>query len=645
MSAPRNLTRKLLGDHLLEGDLVLGEEMDLTVDQILIEDATGSMTALQFEALGADSVAVPLAVMYVDHNVLQIDDKNMDEHRFLQSFSSHYGIQYSRPGNGISHYVHLERFARPGELLVGADSHSTMAGAVGMFAVGAGGLDVAVAMAGYGFSLECPKVVGVELRGELPSWVQAKDIILELLRRYGVRGGVGRVFEFTGEGVPTLSVTDRGTICNMITELGATAAVFPSDAQTSEWLAAQRREEDYVPLAADPDASYDENEVIELPQLEPLIAEPSSPGNVVPVREVAGTRTVQVCVGSSVNSSYEDLATAAAVLRENIVHPRIEMTVTPGSRQILDTISKSGVYQDLVAAGARMLEPVCGPCIGVGQAPSSGVPSVRTFNRNFPGRSGTSGDEVYLCSPATAAATALKGEISDPRELGKPPTIAPAPSDPNMDDRQILDPPPPEEARNVEIVRGPNIVPPPEGRPLPEELEGRIVIVIEDDVSTGDMAPDGALGMSLWSNIPECAKYMFRRQDPEFHDRALEWVGGFIVGGHNYGQGSSREHAALAALHLGIRAVIARSFARIHRRNLISQSILPLLFREEDDYERVSQGDTWKIEGVRELIAAGEQTLVVHTDDGTKIELEIRLSPREREVLMAGGTLKFLHGA
>jgi aconitate hydratase len=645
MNAPRNLTRKLLGDHLLEGDLVPGEEMDLTVDQILIEDATGSMTALQFEALGADSVAVPLAVMYVDHNVLQIDDKNMDEHRFLQSFSSHYGIQYSRPGNGISHYVHLERFARPGELLVGADSHSTMAGAVGMFAVGAGGLDVAVAMAGYGFSLECPKVVGVELRGELPSWVQSKDIILELLRRYGVRGGVGRVFEFTGEGVSTLSVTDRGTICNMITELGATAAVFPSDAQTSEWLAAQRREEDYVPLAADPDASYDENEVIELPQLEPLIAEPSSPGNVVPVREVAGTETVQVCVGSSVNSSYEDLATAAAVLRENIVHPRIEMTVTPGSRQILDTISKSGVYQDLVAAGARMLEPVCGPCIGVGQAPSAGVPSVRTFNRNFPGRSGTSGDEVYLCSPATAAATALKGEISDPRELGEPPTIAPAPSDPNMDDRQILDPPPPEEARNVEIVRGPNIVPPPEGRPLPEELEGRIVIVIEDDVSTGDMAPDGALGMSLWSNIPECAKYMFRRQDPEFHDRALEWGGGFIVGGHNYGQGSSREHAALAPLHLGIRAVIAKSFARIHRRNLISQSILPLLFREEDDYERVSRGDTWKIEGVREPIAAGEQTLVVNTDDGTKIELEIRLSPREREVLLAGGTLKFLRGA
>jgi aconitate hydratase len=640
MSAARNLTRKLLGEHLVEGDLVAGEEVDLSVDQILMEDALGSMTALQFEELEPERISVPLAVMYVDHNVLQIDDKNMDEHRYLQSFSARYGIHYSRPGNGISHYIHLERFARPGELLVGADSHSTMAGALGMFAVGAGGLDVAVAMAGYGFSLECPRVVGVELRGELPGWVQSKDIILELLRRYGVRGGVGKVFEFTGQGVSTLSVTDRGTICNMITELGATAAVFPCDERSWEWLEAQRREDDYVPLAADEGADYDETEVIDLAELEPLIAKPTSPSNVVPVREVAGTGTVQVCVGSSVNSSYEDLATTAAILRENVVHPRIEMTVTPGSRQILDTISRSGVYQDLVAAGARMLEPVCGPCIGVGQAPSAGVPSVRTFNRNFPGRSGTDGDEIYLCSPATAAATALKGEISDPRELGEPPTITPAPSDPNMDDRQILASP--KEARNVEIVRGPNIVPPPEGQPLPEVLEGRVVIVVEDDVSTGDMAPDGALGMSLWSNIPECAKYMFRRQDPEFHDRALEWGGGFIVGGHNYGQGSSREQAALAPLYLGIHAVVARSFARIHRRNLISQSIPPLLFRNEDDYERVSQGDTWKIGGVREAITAGEQALVVNTDDGTQIELEIRLSPREREVLLAGGMLKFL---
>jgi aconitate hydratase len=642
MSRPQNLTQKLLDSHLAAGDLVPGEEIGLTVDQILIEDATGSMTALQFEALGVDRISVPLAVMYVDHNVLQIDDKNMDEHRYLQSFCARYGVLYSRPGNGISHYVHLERFAKPGKLLVGADSHSTMAGAASMFAIGAGGLDVAAAMAGYGFSLECPKVVGLELRGELPDWVQSKDIILELLRRYGVRGGVGRVFEFVGEGVPSLSVTDRGTICNMITELGATAAVFPSDERVREWLAAQRREEDYARLAADPDAAYDEDEVIDLAELEPLIAKPTSPGNVVPVREIAGTETAQVCVGSSVNSSYEDLAAAAAVLRDNIVHPRVEMTVTPGSRQILDTISKSGIYQDFVAAGARMLEPICGPCIGVGQAPSAGVPSVRTFNRNFPGRSGTSGDQVYLCSPATAAATALKGEIADPRDLGHPPSIAPAATDPAIDDRQILDPPLPEEARSVEIIKGPNIVPPPEGRPLPEDLEGSVVIVVEDDVSTGDMAPDGALGMSLWSNVPECAKYMFRRQDPKFHDRALEWGGGFIVGGHNYGQGSSREHAALAPLHLSIRAVIAKSFARIHRRNLISQSILPLLFEEENDYERVSQGDTWRIEGVREAVATGKPTLTASRDDGTEIGLDIRLSPREREILLAGGMLKYL---
>ena len=641
MTERQNLTRKILAGHLAAGELVPGEEVDLSVDQILIEDATGSMTALQFEALGVDRVAVPLAVMYVDHNVLQLDDKNMDEHRYLQTFSARYGVFYSRPGNGISHYVHLERFARPGGLLVGADSHSTMAGAVGMFAVGAGGLDVAVAMAGYGLSLECPKVVKVELRGALPAWVQSKDVILELLRRYGVRGGVGRVFEFAGEGVGALSVTDRGTICNMITELGATAAVFPSDERTREWLAGQRREADHVPLAADEDAAYDEVEVVELSELEPLIAKPSSPGNVVPVREVAGTGTVQVCVGSSVNSSYEDLATTAAVLRENIVHPRVEMTVTPGSRQILDTIARGGVYGDLVAAGARMLEPVCGPCIGVGQAPSKGEPSVRTFNRNFPGRSGTQGDEVYLCSPATAAATALAGEISDPRELGKPPTIAPAPSDPSMDDRHILKPPPQDETRTVEIVRGPNIVPPPEGRPLPTELEGRVVIAVEDDVSTGDMAPDGALGMSLWSNIPECAKFMFRRQDPGFHDRALEWGGGFIVGGHNYGQGSSREHAALAPLHLGIRAVVAKSFARIHRRNLVSQGILPLLFADEKDYERANEGDAWRIGAVRAAVGAGETRLVAK-GDGAEIGLEVRLSPREREILLAGGILRYL---
>jgi aconitate hydratase len=580
--------------------------------------------------------------MYVDHNVLQLDHKNMDDHQYLQSFSARYGLRYSRAGNGISHYVHLERFACPGQLLVGADSHTTMAGAVGSFAVGAGGLDVAVALAGYGITLEVPLVVRVELTGQLPDWVQSKDVILELLRRYGVRGGRGRVFEFVGDGVATLSVTERGTICNMIVETGAISALFPADQRVREWFDAQERSHEYTPLAADPEADYDETQVIELDRLEPLIAMPSSPDNVVPVREVAGLRAVQACVGSSVNSSYEDLATVAAVLRDAVVHPGLSLTVTPGSRQILEVIARTGVYQDLVAAGARMLEPVCGPCVGVGQAPSAGEPSVRSFNRNFPGRSGTADDEVYLCSPATVAATALTGAITDPRDLGDPPAISLSDAHMTVGDDHILAPAPPEEAANITIRRGPNIVAPPEGRPLPDKLEGRVVIVVPDDVSTGDMAPDGALGMSVWSNIAECAKFMFTRFDPEFHDRAQAWGGGLVVGGHNYGQGSSREQAALAPLHLGIVAVAARSFARIHRQNLIAQSILPLLFADQDDYKRVSQGDRWTIEGVRNAVGAGADQLNAVSDNGSEIPLALDLRPRERQILLAGGTIKHI---
>src|ERR687883_235338 len=441
----KNLVTKIIEDHVVEGELEPGEEVGLRIDQALLQDATGTMACLQFERMGLDRVQVDFAVQYVDHNVIQLDFKNPDDHRFLQAFAAKYGLYYSRPGNGICHYLHVERYARPGTTLVGADSHTTSSGALGAIAIGAGGLDVALVMAGQPFKTPAPKVVGGELTGALSAWGTPKDVILELLRRRGVRGGLGRIFEFFGPGVANIDVTGRTTICNMIAELGATAGVFPSDERTREWLEAQRRPDDFVELSADEGAGYDEREHIELDGLEPLIAKPHSPGNVVPVSEVAGTKTVQVCVGSSVNSSYQDLAAVGSVLRDGIVHPSIEMTVTPGSRQILDIISKSGVYQDLVAAGARMLEPVCGPCIGVGQAPSAGVPSVRTFNRNFPGRSGTGGDKVYLCSPATAAATALKGEISDPRELGEPPTIAPAPSDPNIDDRQVLAPPPPEE--------------------------------------------------------------------------------------------------------------------------------------------------------------------------------------------------------
>jgi aconitate hydratase len=512
-----------------------------------------------------------------------------------------------------------------------------MGGALGMIAIGAGGLDVAVAMAGHGFALRCPAVVGVELQGELPAWVQAKDVILELLRRRGVRGGLDRIFEFTGSGVATLSATERGTICNMIVETGATTAIFGSDERTREWLAGQGREDDFVPLAADDGAEYDETEVIDLAALEPLIARPSSPGDVVPVADLAGTEVAQVCVGSSVNSSYEDLAVVAAVLKDTVVHERVQLTVTPGSRQILDVIARSGLYRDLVASGARMLEAVCGPCIGVGQAPSAGVPSVRTFNRNFPGRSGTAGDAIYLCSPATAAATALRGEIADPRTLGDPPPAGGIEARPEIDDRQVIAPPDAEAARRVELPRPPSIVAPPPGCPLPDAIEGRVTIVVEDDVSTGDMAPDGAIGMSLWSNIPDCAKYMFHRQDPGFHDRAREWGGGLIVGGHNYGQGSSREQAALAALELGIRAVVARSFARIHRTNLVGQSVLPLVIADDEGYAQARQGDTWRIAGVRNVVESGAEDLVAEVEGGGTIALRAVLSDREREILLAGG--------
>jgi predicted aconitate hydratase len=631
VSGPLTLTEKIIAEHLAGG---AEEELELRVDQVLLEDATGTMACLQFEQLGLDRVAVP-TVSYVDHNVLQFDNKNPEDHAYLRSCAGRYGQLYSRPGNGIAHYLHLERFARPGWTLVGADSHTTMAGALGMLAIGAGATEVAVVMAGHPYVVERPIVAGVELRGSLGPWVQSKDVVLELLRRHGVRGGRGRVFEFFGEGVATLSATDRGTICNMAMETGATTGLFPSDKRTREWLAAQEREDQFVELAADEGAEYDEVETIDLGELEPLIALPSSPGNVVPVREAAGTATKQVCVGSSVNSSFEDLATVAAVLRGRTVHAEVDLTVTPGSRQILDSIVRAGVYSDLVAAGARMLEPACGPCIGMGQAPASGAVSVRTFNRNFPGRSGTPGDQVYLCSPATAAATALHGEIADPRELGEPPLLEPPPGDPDLDDRQFVHPP--ADGRAVGLVKGANIVPPPAPDPVPEVVSGRVLIVVPDDVSTGDMAPDGVLGLAIWSNIPACARHMFRRFDPEFPARADEWGGGIVIGGHNYGQGSSREQAAFAALHLGVRAIVAKSFARIHRANLIAQAIPPLVLVDEP---AISEGDEWRIEGLAEAVRAGGIEVVAATPHG-EVRLGLELSTREREILLAGGLIAY----
>ncbi len=638
MGSALTLTETIIEQHRAGS---VGEEIELCVDQVLLEDATGTMACLQFERFGIDRVAAPLVVSYVDHNVVQFDSRNPEDHAYLSSFAARYGLLYSRPGNGISHYLHLERFARPGQFLLGADSHTTMAGALGMLAVGAGATEVAVAMAGQPYPLERPRVVGVQLEGHLRPWVQSKDVVLELLRRRGVRAGRGCIFEFHGEGVAMLSATDRGTICNMVMETGATTGIFPSDEQTRTWLAAQGREEQWVEIAADPGASYDDVEVIDLDELEPLIALPSSPGNVVPVREAAGTPTRQVCVGSSVNSSFEDLAIVAAVLRDRVVSPQLDLTVTPGSRQILDLAVRSGVYSGLLAAGARVLEPACGPCIGMTAAPAAGAVSVRTFNRNFPGRSGTADDRVYLCSPATAAATALSGEITDPRELGPPPQLASKPSpDPSLGDRQIVPPLPPEAAILVELEKGRNIVPPPPVPPLPEAIEGRVLIVVPDDVSTGDMAPDGALGLAIWSNIPACARYMFRRFDPEFPARAEQWAGGLVVGGHNYGQGSSREQAAFSALYLGVRAVVAKSFARIHRSNLIAQGIPSLVFASEADYERAAQGHEWRIPGLGEAVRSGRSEVWAETPAGP-VRLVLRLSDRERAIMMTGGLVAY----
>lgn len=607
---------------------------------MLIEDATGTMTALQFEPLGVERSRVPLAVCYVDHNVLQVDERNKEDHVYLQAFCRRFGIHYSKPGNGISHYVHLERFGVPGQLIIGADSHTSTAGALGMLAVGVGGLEVAVAMAGHPFELMRPVVSGVELRGRLRPRVQAKDIVLELLRRHGVRGGVGRVFEFHGDGVATLSVPERATICNMVVETGATTGVFGADERTREWLARQEREADFAPLGAEPDADYDEHETIVLDELEPLVARPPSPGDVVPAAELAGTEISQVCVGSSVNSAYDDLATVAAALRGDTIHPDIDLTVTPGSRQILDTIVRSGVYEDLVAAGARMLEPICGPCIGVGQAPAPGLGSLRTFNRNFPGRSGTPDDQIYLCSPATAAAGALTGRICDPRELGGELELRPPPARLRVDDRHILAPAPPGEP--VEVPPGRNLAPPPELHAPEDTIEGPVLIVVGDDVSTGDMAPDGALGMALWGNIPDCARFMFRRLDKGFHDRALEAGGGIVVGGENYGQGSSREQAALSAVHLGVRAVVARSFARIHRRNLALNGVVPLRFTGDEDHARASEGRHWRIEGVRAALEAGADTVTARLDDDSELELAVEVLAGEREALLAGGLRELL---
>ncbi len=634
----KNLVEKILAAHLVEGTLEPGSEIAIHIDQTLTQDATGTMSYLQFEAMGVPRVKTELSVSYVDHNTLQTGFENADDHLYLQTVAAKHGIYFSRPGNGICHQVHLERFGVPGKTLLGSDSHTPTGGGLGMIAIGAGGLDVAVAMAGGPFYLTTPQVVNVRLTGKLSHWVSAKDVILKVLEIMTVKGGVGRIIEYSGPGVATLSVPERATITNMGAELGATTSVFPSDGVTRSFLAAQGREEVWQELSADPDASYDQVIEIDLGTLEPLVACPHSPDAVRPVSSFQDLAVSQVAIGSCTNSSYQDLMTVAAVLKGKVVSENVSLVISPGSRQVYKMLADSGALGDLIASGARILESACGPCIGMGQAPASGAVSVRTFNRNFKGRSGTKDAEIYLASPETAAATALTGFLTDPRSLGDPVEI-PMPEKFLVDDRMIV--PPAEDPETVTVVRGPNIQPLPVKEPLEEALEGEILIKTGDNITTDHIMPAGAKVLPLRSNIPAIAQFVCYALDDCFAQRALEKGGGFIVGGHNYGQGSSREHAALAPMYLGVRAVIAKSFARIHRSNLINFGILPLTFVREEDYDALEQGDRLVIAGVQKALPEQGELTVENLTRGTTFQVAHGLSPRFIEILLAGGLLNY----
>ncbi len=635
----QNLVQKIFESHRVSGILETNRDIAISIDQTLTQDATGTMAYLQFEAMGIPRVKTRLSVSYVDHNMLQTGFENADDHRFLQTFASKYGILFSKPGNGICHQVHLERFAKPGETLLGADSHTPNAGAMGMIALGAGGLDVAMAMGGAPYHLKMPEVVLVSLRGKRKPWVSSKDIIFELLRRLTVKGGLGKIFEFGGPGVKGLSVPERATIANLGAELGATTTLFPSDERTHEFLKAQGREKDWVPLEADPDAPYDQIIEIDLQALEPLIAQPSSPDRVVAVRTVAGKEVKQVCIGSCNNSSYMDLVSVANILKGKKVHPNVSLTITPGSRQVLEMVARKGALTDLIQAGARILESACGPCIGMGQAPPSDAISIRTMNRNFPGRSGTPNDQVYLASPYVAAACALKGLITDPRDLGKRPPRVVLPKTFLIDDSMILPPSP--QPEQVVIERGPNIKPLPTRGPLEDSIEGNVLLKLGDHITTDHILPAGARVLPLRSNIPAISEHLFERVDSGFVKRAKTLGGGLIIGGENYGQGSSREHAALAPMFLGIRAILAKSYARIHRSNLINFGILPLTFMNEKDYESTQQGDQLRIDGIREHLKVNRSLTVQNLTQKRAFEVLHGLNQREIEILLAGGLLNY----
>lgn len=636
------LTEKILRKHLVDGEYVKGKEIGIKIDQTLTQDATGTMAYLEFEAIGIPRVKTERSVAYIDHNTLQSGFENADDHRFIGSVAKKHGIYFSRPGNGICHQVHLERFGVPGKTLIGSDSHTPTGGGIGMIAIGAGGQDVAVAMGGGAYYITCPKVVKVNLTGKLSPWVSAKDVILQVLRVMSVKGGVGKVIEYCGEGVKTLSVPERATITNMGAELGATTSIFPSDEITLEFLKAQDRADVWVPLAADEDAEYDEQIDIDLSALVPQAACPHSPDNVKTVEEIGKLKIDQVCIGSCTNSSFVDMMKVAYILKGKTVDPSVSLAIAPGSKQVLNMIAQNGALSDMIDAGARILESACGPCIGMGQSPNSGGVSLRTFNRNFEGRSGTKDGQIYLVSPEMAAVSALTGYLTDPRDyLGDMPEFK-LPEHFVINDNMVVPPAPVEEMDSVEVLRGPNIKPFPETSPLDESIECAVSLKVGDNITTDHIMPAGAKILPLRSNIPKISQHCFTVCDEEFPRRAKNMGKSIIVGGSNYGQGSSREHAALAPLYLGVKAVLVKSFARIHRANLINAGILPLTFVNEADYDKIGQGDEIAIENVKESVLADKSELtLVNKTTGAEIPVLCELTGRTKDIILAGGLLDY----
>ena len=633
----KTIAQKIIAAHLISGDMTPGTEVSLKIDQTLTQDATGTMAYLEFETMGIPRVRTELSVAYVDHNTLQSGFENADDHRYLQTVASKHGVYFSRPGNGICHQVHLERFGKPGKTLIGSDSHTPTGGGIGMLAFGAGGLDVAVAMGGGAYYITMPKMFKVELTGKLNPYVTAKDVSLELLRILSVKGGVGAIIEWGGPGVATLSVPERATITNMGTELGATTSIFPSDETTRAFLAAQGREQDYIPLSSDDDAQYDRIIPIDLSSLKPMIACPHSPDNVVSVESLKGTKVDQVCIGSCTNSSLMDMLKVAAMLKGKTISPNVSLSISPGSKQVLTMLADCGALSDILASGARVLECACGPCIGMGFSPNSAGVSLRTFNRNFLGRSGTKDGQVYLVSPETAVAAALTGYITDPTTFGDAPAIT-MPEKFKIDDSAVLAPAP--DGNDVEVLRGPNIKEFPKSKPFADSLSAELVLKVGDNITTDHIMPAGAKILPYRSNIPFLSQFCFQVCDPAFPERAKAAGDGIIVGGSNYGQGSSREHAALVPMYLGIRCVIAKSFARIHVANLINAGILPLTFANADDYDLLTEGSSLTLSDIQKGMIDGSITMT-DTASGAKIQLVCNMTDRQRAIVMAGGLLNY----